>query len=327
MTQSSVLSPQSFPGWTPGFQAALERLAIAARRPAAGRQGGMVRSRQRGRALEFADYRAYTPGDDPNLVDWRAYTRLDRLYLKRYEEERARTLTLLIDTSASLDWGDGEPHKGRCARRLAAALAWIALSRQEPVRVHLLRDGGALPLPPVSSRSGAVALFRRLGDVRESGRTDLAASLRATLPGGLGVSPMSRGSGEAPISRGSVSSVSGRAPGPVVLLTDLLDPGWPDALGALAATGEATVLQVLAPAEWEPPLGEEVELEDAETGELRATRLGPRELDAYRQRRDTFLSQIREHCRRLGVVHVALDTGKPLTETVLRRLPEAGVLE
>ena len=311
MTQSSVLSPQSsFPGWTPGFQAALERLTIAARRPAGERPGGMVRSRQRGRALEFADYRPYTPGDDPKLVDWRAYTRLDRLYLKRYEEERARTLTFLIDISASLDWGDGEAHKGRYARRLAAALAWIALSRHEPARTHLLRDGNALPLPPVSSRSGAVTLFRRLGSVREGGGTDLAASLPAALPGGLGVSPR-----------------SGRAPGPTILLTDLLDAGWPDALGALAATGEATVLQVLAPAEWEPPLGEEVELEDAETGELRATRLGPRELDAYRERRDTFLSQIRDHCRRLGVVHLALNTATPLAETVLRRLPETGVLE
>src|ERR687886_247940 len=110
MTQSEVRSPErSFPDWPPGFAEALEQLALAARRP----------------ALEFADHRPYSPGDDPRLVDWRAYARLDRLYLKQFLEERSRTLTLLLDASASLDWGDGAAHKGRYARQVAAALAWI----------------------------------------------------------------------------------------------------------------------------------------------------------------------------------------------------------
>src|SRR3990172_3165623 len=160
-TQSSVLSTQH------SFRDAPERMAIAARRPASGRHAGAVRSRFRGRALEFADYRPYTPGDDPRLVDWRAYTRLGRLYLKQYEEERTRTLTLLLDCSASLDWGEGEDHKGRYSRRLAAALAWISLSRHEPVRTFLLGDVRATPLPLVATRPGAVTLFRQLEETHE----------------------------------------------------------------------------------------------------------------------------------------------------------------
>src|SRR5438874_9533722 len=107
MTPSAVRSPQSavrephhsFPDWPPGFAEALEQLALAARRPASALQPGAVRSRARGRALEFADHRPYSPGDDPRLVDWRAYSRLDRLYLKQFLEERSRTLTLLLDAS------------------------------------------------------------------------------------------------------------------------------------------------------------------------------------------------------------------------------------
>ncbi len=289
-----------FPGWEPAFQAALERLALAARRPASGRYLGSIRSRLRGRALEFADYRPYVPGDDPRLVDWRTYARLDRLYLKQYEEERTRTLTLLLDGSASLDWGDGEEHKGRYARGLAAALAWVALSRHEPVRVHLLQDGVAEALPPAATRSQAAGLFRWLGAVEETGRTGLADAVRAALPG--------------------------RAPGPAVLLSDLLDATWAEALATLAASGEGIVLQVLAPAEWEPPLGEEVELEDAETGDRRPIRLGPPELAAYRERLAEFLGQVRDQCRRLGLLHLALNTTTPLREAVLRDLPAAGVL-
>src|SRR4051812_1937747 len=235
MTQSSVLSPQSsaFPGWPPGFQEALERLAVAARRPAAGHEPGMGRARVRGRALEFADHRPYVAGDDPRLVDWRAYARLDRLYLKQYDEERSRTLTLLVDVSASLDWGIGEAHKGAYARRLAAALAWIGVSGHEPVRVFLLRDGAPLALPPVSTRTEAIDLFRRLAAVQEQGATRLDGALRGVAAG-----------------------LAGRARGPVVLLSDLLDPGWEDALravaalgagGAPAAAGDGAVVQVLAP--------------------------------------------------------------------------------
>src|SRR5512133_1588478 len=193
---SSLIAHHSFPGWSPSFTAALERLTIAVSRPAGGQHAGDVRSRARGRAIEFADYRAYTPGDDPRVVDWRAYTRLGRLYLKQYEEERSRTVTLLVDASASMDWGDGEVHKGLYARRIAAALAWIGAAHHERVRTFLLRDGGAEQLPPVSTRSGAVALYRELEGVRETGRTGLAEPMRRLGPS---------------LSRG-----------PVILLSDLL---------------------------------------------------------------------------------------------------------
>jgi uncharacterized protein (DUF58 family) len=300
-----------FPGFSTELRAALERLSLAGRRPARGLFAGDARSRARGRALEFAEHRTYVPGDDPRLVDWRAYARLDRLYVKQFEEERGRTLTLLVDASASLDWGgppgdggdggpDGDAHKGRFARRLAAALVWVGLSRHDAVRVFLLRDGQAVPLPPATSRPGAGALLAGLGAVRESGRTELAAAVSA--------------------------SRAGWGAGPVVLLSDLLDPTWPEALAPLAAGGEGVVLQVLAPEEWSPSLGDEVELEDAESGERRETRLGPSELAAYRERLEAHLGAIEAECRRLELPYAALDTGRPLAEVVLRRLVEAGVL-
>ncbi|MBI2954952.1 MAG: DUF58 domain-containing protein [Chloroflexi bacterium] len=298
-----MITHYSFPGWGPAFGAAIERLSIAARSPARGQHPSSVRSRTRGRALEFADYRAYAPGDDPKLVDWRAYARLGRLYLKQYEEERSRTITLLVDASTSMDWSEGDSHKGLYARRLAAGLAWIGVSHHETVQVFLVRDGEALPLPSVSSRATTVVVFRELGAVRESGRTLLADAVRRVARG---------------------PSRKGR--GPVFLLTDLLDPTWRSALDSLAPSGEAVVLQLLAPDEWEPPLGQEVELVDSESGELRPTRLGPVELGAYRQRLRAFLAEVNSHCHRLGVVHLAINTGIPLHETVLKQLPTAGVL-
>jgi uncharacterized protein (DUF58 family) len=294
-------NPESaFPGWGPEFARALEQLAIATRRPARGQYAGAVRSRVRGRALEFVDTRPYVPGDDPRLVDWRAYARLGRLYLRQYAEERARTVTLLVDCSASLDFGDGEGHKGRFARRLAAALAWIALARAETVRVFLLREGSTASLPPAHALRDAVTLFRGLGAVQERGAAGLERALHTAL--------------------------AEPARGPVCLLTDLLEEDWPEALRVLAASGEGILLQILAPEEWEPALGDEVELEDAETGEVHITRLGPAEVAGYRDRLAGFQEEIRDRCRRLDVAYVPLSSGTPLTQVVLQQLTAAGVL-
>ena len=186
------------------------------------------------------------------------------------------------------------------ARKMASALSWIALSHHESVRVILLRDGGVSRLIPASNRSGAALLFRQLAGASEVGETRLAASVEL--------------------------AIRDLPPGPKFLLTDLLDPNWLHSLNLLGGAGESTLLQILAPAEWEPPLGEEVELQDAETGELRSTRLGPAELAAYRDRLDAFLKQVRRECHRLGVIHVALNTGTSIQDAVLRQLPATGVL-
>jgi uncharacterized protein (DUF58 family) len=291
-----------FPGWSRGLQAALDRLTIASPRPPRGHMAGPVISRSLGRALEFADYRAYVPGDDPKLVDWRAFNRLDRLYLKQYREERARTISLLIDASASLDWGDSATHKGVYARRLAAALAWIALGRLERVQVFVLRGDSAVQLPATVGRSGVSRLFNALEAVTDEGRVALAAATSAALR-------------------------HVRGDGPLFLFSDLLDPGWPAALQALGPRQQSDVIiQVLAPDEWDPPLGDEVELQDSETGELRQTRFGPIDRNEYRARLTTFLSEIGERSRRLGLRHIPLNTQQSLADTLLKQLPAAGVL-
>ena len=260
-------------------------------------------SRSLGRALEFADYRAYAPGDDPKLVDWRAYNRLDRLYLKQFREERSRTIALLVDGSASLDWGDGDRHKGLYARRLAAGLAWIGLGRMERVQTFVLRGASAVPLAIPGSRAASVGLFRALEGVREEGSLALGAAIGDALR-------------------------QLRGEGPAFVISDFLDADWASALRVLAARQQSDVLlQVLAPDEWEPPLGDEVELQDSETEELRQTHLGPRELVEYHDRLTAFLAEITEASRRWGLRHVPLNTNTPVADTLLRTLPNAGVLK
>jgi len=109
----------------PKFLAQLDRLSLVSRRLRAGQIQGERRSPNRGGSVEFADFRTYAPGDDFRQIDWNAYARLERLFVKLFVAEEDLTVHLLLDASQSMAWG--EPDKWRFGRRLAAALGYVAL--------------------------------------------------------------------------------------------------------------------------------------------------------------------------------------------------------
>src|SRR3954449_11112989 len=109
----------------PGFVRLLETVTLAGRRVPAGRAAGQWRSRAAGSSVEFSDYRTYTPGDEFRRIDWNAYARLERLFIRLYRAEEDLALTLIVDASASMGWG--RPSKARLAAQLAGALTFVAL--------------------------------------------------------------------------------------------------------------------------------------------------------------------------------------------------------
>ena len=118
----------------PEFMRRLERLEIVSRKIFTGKMRGEKRSRRKGFSQEFADYRDYSHGDDLRFIDWNAYGRLDRLFIKLFMEEEDLHVHLLIDTSLSM--GFGAPSKLEYAKKVAAALAYIALSGLDRVGVY-----------------------------------------------------------------------------------------------------------------------------------------------------------------------------------------------
>src|ERR1041384_3882709 len=105
----------------------LERLTLVANRVRAGVMKGERRSSKRGTSIEFADYRNYTRGDDLRRVDWNVFARLERPFIKLFEEEEDLAVHVLLDASRSMDYGTETQHKFSYAQRLAAALGHIAL--------------------------------------------------------------------------------------------------------------------------------------------------------------------------------------------------------
>src|SRR4030095_3794957 len=143
--------------FTSEFLAQLERLSLLSRRIFRGRVKGERRSLRRGPSVELCDYRAYGGGDDLRYVDWNIYGRLDRLHVKLFVDEEDLCLHLIVDASASMNFGS--PTKLACAVRLAAALGFVGLVNLERVGVGVLRDRVSEGWPPTRGRNQVTGLL------------------------------------------------------------------------------------------------------------------------------------------------------------------------
>ena len=154
----------------PALLRRLEGLALQVRRAVSGQMGGERRSRRRGQSVEFADFRNYTPGDDFRLIDWNAYARLDRFMLRLFVAEEELPLNIFLDLSGSMDWG--KPNKAETARRLAGAIAYVALAALDRVRLTVFADGPTSGGAPYRGRRAAGELFSRLQSFPAGGVTN-----------------------------------------------------------------------------------------------------------------------------------------------------------
>src|SRR5262245_21121291 len=164
------------PLFEPSFVRALEALTLAGRRVPSGRAAGQWRSRASGSSVEFSDYRTYAPGDEFRRIDWNAYARLERLFVRLYRAEEDLALSIILDTSASMDWG--RPTKARLAAQLAGALVFVALQGGD--RAELLTcQGGSVGerLAGLRGEAATWTAWRLLERLSCAGATDLNSGL------------------------------------------------------------------------------------------------------------------------------------------------------
>ncbi len=164
-------------------QKVLERLStlqLHARLPMIGSVSGKHRSPIRGSSLEFAEYRKYVPGDDPRRLDWRAYARNDRYYIKEFEADTNLRMCLIVDTSGSMNFTYNGMSKLDYARRIAGTLAYIAAQQGDAVGLYCAGTGFHKEIPPKRSAKHLSAVLDELGAMEASGETGLANVLHET---------------------------------------------------------------------------------------------------------------------------------------------------
>lgn len=345
----------------PGLAGRLEGYRLVRAHPVPGGYAGARRSPRKGGAVEFADYREYTAGDEPRRVDWKAYARLGRLYVKEYLDEKQDAVLFIVDTSASMDWGAGKEHKGRYALGLAAGLGTCVLAgndrlavvagsgpvageesagaepgnpETEPVTDNPLHTRGEHPGTPAHETAGKVAARSHVTPP-ETVRRPLMQNLppvegRRSLPRlwhWLAGVTFAGGTDLACCLRQGLQILPGTTS--MYVFSDLLDPaGVEEMLRQAAGRGIVTTLiHVLAPGELEPPGEGEWTMVDAENGERVEVSLTPVALADYAARLNEYVSSLDNSCRRWNARRVQISSGRLLEDALLRDLPGEGVIK
>jgi uncharacterized protein (DUF58 family) len=288
----------------------LEQLQLLAARRAKSAARGERRSRARGQSVEFADYRNYVPGDDFRYLDWNLYGRLERLFLKLYEEERELPVRIFLDCSESMAFG--EPGKFEFARKVAAAVGYVALCGFDRVSV--------LPFPSTNPEMSPAELACRgaLRSVRgKKSAMQFLTSLASLTPGGAS-------SVNEALRRGAFEI---RQPGLAVVISDCLDStGYEQGLSALVARGcQVDLIQVLAPEELSPSTYGDLRLVDAETGGLEEVTFGKYRLKAYQKTLHGFMGRLKEFCAGRGINCFHTSSATDLRGFLLKQLRRAEV--
>lgn len=168
-SRRSFLDPQAV--------ARLAAVPLFSRRPMLGNVSGIHASPHRGASVEFAEYRRYVPGDDLRRLDWRAYGRSDRFYVKEFEADTNLRCCLVLDTSGSMDFGSRGTNKIEYARKLAGALAYLSVQQGDAVGLTCVAEKIVKTIPPKRTPTHLRGILDHLEHARPAGTTHLAARL------------------------------------------------------------------------------------------------------------------------------------------------------
>jgi uncharacterized protein (DUF58 family) len=285
----------------PDLLAQLERLELVTRKIFRGRMKGERRSKRKGQSVEFADFRAYAPGDDLRTIDWNLYARLDKLIVKLFLEEEDLHFYVLIDDSRSMDFG--EPTKLDYAKQLAAALGYIGLTRTDRVRIETLGQGLREHGPVLRGRKSVWRMLEYLNGIAPGDAVSLAEGVKNFCL---------RNTGR----------------GVVVLISDLMDKsGYEAGLRYLVSQQmDVYVIQLLSQAEIEPDVKGDLKLVDCEDQDVAEISVSAPLLARYKTTLNAFTSGAQEFCSRRGMNYLLANNQTPVKELISSYLRRRGLV-
>ncbi len=282
--------------------ARLGALPIRARMIVEGALSGLHRARLHGSSVEFAEHKEYSPGDEIRHIDWKAYGKLDRYYVKQYEQESQLTVYLVLDASGSMEFAGGGPRKLEYAATLLAAFAYLVTQQQDKVGLRVFGDRKVDVLVPPRGKASHLH--------------DLLAVIDSVMDGG------GRGDESPAIALERVAELARRRRALIVLASDLFDPE-DRTLAVLrrlrAQRHDVIALHVLDPHERSLPyegltLFEALESEHTLLANPSAIR------KEYLARMDAFLERAARECAEGGIDYHLLSTDRPLEAAMLEVL-------
>jgi len=284
------------------FLKKIEYLSLVSRRSFRGQLLAQRRTKELGGGIEFADHRDYTPGDDFRYLDWNLFARHDELLLKRFQEEEDLHVYILVDCSRSMQYGN--PSKFDLARRVAAALAYIALADLDRVAIigFASRMTGEIPLSRGKFR--ILGLMQFLEQLEASGDATALADVATAF-----------------IHRS-------QRRGLVVVISDLFDPaGFERGLDILRHHRyEPHIVHVIDREEAEPKLLGDVQMIDVESSAERKVTVTERHLRRYREIFANFVESVQTYCHGHGLGYTTTTSDTPFDDLILQMMKKSGTL-
>lgn len=263
---------------------------------------GGRRSKNNGTTVEFSGFREYNQGDDFRRIDWNAYARFEKFFIRLFLDEKQLNVRIMTDISASM--GFGTPSKLFASLRLSAALAYISFKIRDNVELVGLRDGERIPLGEGINTSAAFyRTLEALESVEAQGETRLEDSVK------------------------NCRGIHG-GDGACIIVSDLMSGNdYQKAIDYLLYLRQQVVLvHVLSPEELEPELEGQLRLEDSESGDYCEINATKEALDYYKNALNEYKSEIRAYCMKRGVTLLELRSDEDIEEVLLNRGYLAGIV-
>ena len=285
------------------FLTQVELLHILISNCVAGRFGGNHKSKTFGSSCDFEDFREYIPGDDINKIDWNAYVRFKKLYLKLYLDERQVHTRIYIDASRSMSFGKCK--KDVQALKLAAVLAYLSICEMDKVSIYVIREGQVEEV--AANMLGRETYFNNIGKLN-----DIVFD------------------GDSRISEAILPSTVGYGDGLSVIISDFLtDNDFESAIDHLASKKrDILCIQVLSNEELNPKTRGKVHFFDCEDGKkFYRKNINRTIINAYKSALEYATSRIRNYCFSRGATYMLASSEDTMQEIFYNRLPSMGVIK
>ncbi|MHA1568862.1 MAG: DUF58 domain-containing protein [Alphaproteobacteria bacterium] len=274
------------------FLKKLEYLYLLSKKIFAGKTQALSRSKKIGWGMEFADYRDYTPGDDPRYLDWNLYARVGQLVTKLFHEEENLNVYFLLDVSKSMDFG--HPRKLDYGKKVVAALAYIALSNLDSIAIHPFGAELQTELALLRGKGNILKIFDFLENLPAAPETDIDRSLSTFI-------------------------AQKRPKGLVVVVSDFWDEaGYERALKKTYSAGyDLSAICLHHEYEANPKWRGTLIMTDAETRKRRQITISRRALRKYRVEYDSYLERLKNVCHSVKCHYLYAQTKIPFEDMIL----------
>ncbi|MDP5273123.1 DUF58 domain-containing protein [Chengkuizengella axinellae] len=280
--------------------ARLEQLKLNTRNRVRGKMQGKRRAEQMGSSLDFADYRLYSPGDDVRQLDWNAYGRTGKPFIKLFLDEQELQVNLYIDCSKSMDFDN----KFLYARQLAASIGYIALAGYDRVSTHFFSDQVNASLPPIRGKGSFHRFLQFISKEIPRNKGDISKAI---------------------LNPGAIP----KKPGVTWIFSDFLyETGIEETISYLSAAGQqVVVVQILSPIEIKPNLSGDLQLIDSESHLGKEVAMSAKVLKMYEKELNSYTESLKKYCFDHLTDYFLVNTEKTISETVFQSFRASGILQ